>query len=231
MLTAAAKETFIRNFAPVLNVRGSGATLTATLASTGSVRSATVDTIGAGYNVDDVLTISNATFTVTSVDGDGGVTGVTVTTAGSGFSADGNAVATTVAPSGGTGCKLDYLIEKAIASVTVGAGGTGYVTPFVVVTGAVGDTAATLTPVVSNGVIASVTVTAGGKYRSAPTLTVDPRGANSNASFLNLLISTDEDNDLQYPRLLSIIHEIEATEGFPDWASGYVTAAKATLSA
>lgn len=234
MLTALAFQSFNEVFNPQLSNAGTGAELTATLASTGNVRSATVHTAGSGYSVGDVLSVSSstpATFTVLTVGASGEVATIAVTTAGAGFSAAGSNVATTVSPSGGTGCKLDYVVEKAIASVTVVDGGADYVKPFISVVGAVGDTTAVLAPTVTDTAIASVTVTSGGKYVTAPTLTVDPRGANSDATFLALLRSVDEDDTLQNERLLAVISEIEASVGFPEWAADYVTAAKTTLSA
>lgn len=225
-------ELFSTLFNPQLSNAGTGAALTATLAASGSVRSAAVNAGGSGYSVDDVLSVAGttpATFTVASVDEDGAVLTITRTTVGAGF-VDATAAATTVAPAGGTGCTLDILAERAVASVTVVNGGQAYVLPHITVVGAAGDTTAVLTPTVTDGAIASVAVSSGGKYRTAPTLLVDSRGANTNGTFLDLLRSVDENDRIQNLRLLDIIEDIEATTGFPSWASGYVSAAKASLA-
>ena len=71
---------------------------------------------GDGYAVNDVITAvqagaSGGTFTVTSISGGGGtgpVTGLTRTTPGTGYTIA-NGLSTTVAPSGGTGFKLNIL--------------------------------------------------------------------------------------------------------------------------
>jgi len=68
---------------------------------------------GAGYSVSDLLTEAGdgaatvrATFNVDSVGGSGEVTGITLVTAGTYTTQSTNPAATTVAPSGGTGCTL-----------------------------------------------------------------------------------------------------------------------------
>lgn len=68
---------------------------------------------GAGYSEDDVLTVvqsggSLGTLKVETVGGSGEVTGVSVVTPGSGYTVANN-LATTVAPAGGSGCKIDIL--------------------------------------------------------------------------------------------------------------------------
>lgn len=79
----------------------------------GQIQSAEIAEVGSGYSVDDVLTVvqsggSLGTLTVTDVDDNGAVLAFDITTAGSGYSvADG--LETTVAPSGGTGCKVNIL--------------------------------------------------------------------------------------------------------------------------
>ena len=64
-----------------------------------------VDLPGSNYQLNDVVTIpgglTNATATVNTVNGTGGVTGITITTAGSGFTLPG-----TETPSGGHGAGL-----------------------------------------------------------------------------------------------------------------------------
>jgi len=75
-----------------------------------------INDAGDGYAVNDVITVvqsggSGGTLTVTSISGGGGtgpVTGLTLTTPGTGY-AIANGLATTVAPVGGTGFKLNIL--------------------------------------------------------------------------------------------------------------------------
>ena len=83
----------------------------------GGISACTVHTAGTGYAVDDVLTVvqaggSLATLKVTAITG-GGATGpvdtVEILTAGSGYTAA-TGLATTVAPSGGTGCKISITV-------------------------------------------------------------------------------------------------------------------------
>ena len=90
-------------------------TVLAIVAGSGEIATGGIDTIeinagGSGYSEDDILTVvqtggSSATFRVTGVN-TGAVTELTRLTVGDGYSeADG--LATTVAPSGGTGCKVN----------------------------------------------------------------------------------------------------------------------------
>ena len=77
----------------------------------GEVTGRSVNAAGTGYSVDDVLTLGGegdglCTITVTSVGGEGEVTGISPTTSGSDYDLA-SGVATTVAPSGGTGCTID----------------------------------------------------------------------------------------------------------------------------
>ena len=67
----------------------------------------------------------DGTATVLTVDGSGTITSIALTTGGSGYSSATGA-ATTVAPSGGTGATVNTVVNKAVASVAVGAGGSNY---------------------------------------------------------------------------------------------------------
>jgi hypothetical protein len=74
--------------------------------------SPTIDAGGSGYNVGDVLTVTNASatvevrYTVTAVDGGNAVTAVSLLTEGRTSVETGAAAATTVVPAGGTLCTL-----------------------------------------------------------------------------------------------------------------------------
>lgn len=70
-----------------------------------------INTAGTGYALNDILTVvqsgaSGGTLKVTSIGSGGTVTGVSLVTGGSGYSAA-TGLATTVSPSGGTGCTID----------------------------------------------------------------------------------------------------------------------------
>jgi hypothetical protein len=74
------------------------------------IRTVTINAAGTGYHVDDVLTVVQAggsagTLKVTEVNS-GAVTGVEILTPGTGY-ALGTDLVTSVAPTGGTGCKID----------------------------------------------------------------------------------------------------------------------------
>ena len=188
---------------------GSGGEVTVGLEATGRVRASSIviHTAGSGYAVNDVLTMdvgsTDPTLTVTAVDGTGGVTGVTLTTAGVGVSANGTGVTTTVAPTGGTGCKISFLVEKAIGSYTIVNGGSNYIGATAVITGGDG-TGGELAVVLDTGAIDSVTIVNGGWYLSTPTVTI-VASAPSASDFRTLLIAFD--NSLQTLRLLEALED------------------------
>ena len=79
---------------------------------------ATIAAAGSGYAINDVLTLVGgtstqvATFTVTAIDGSGGVTDVALTLQRGLYTAvPANPVSTTVAPAGGTGCTLTVTFD------------------------------------------------------------------------------------------------------------------------
>ena len=81
--------------------------------SKGGVATASIAAGGTGYSADDVLTVSgasssvDATFTVGTVGTSGDVTSITITTNGAGFTTSDTGLATTVSPTGGSGCTID----------------------------------------------------------------------------------------------------------------------------
>lgn len=77
------------------------------------IATVTLNNGGSGYSVDDVLTVvqsggSGGTITITSVAA-GVVDGISLTTGGVGYVVE-NALSTTVAPPGGTGCKINITV-------------------------------------------------------------------------------------------------------------------------
>jgi len=76
----------------------------------GMIRTFTINAVGSGYSVNDVLTVvqsggSLGTIKVLSVDGSGAILSAEILVAGSGY-AVATGLETTVAPSGGTGAKI-----------------------------------------------------------------------------------------------------------------------------
>ena len=211
---------------------GSGATATTTLAASGSIRSATVKVGGSGYSVDDVLTVATGTggtFRVTSVNGSGAVTGITQTAIGSGYnSVDG--AATTVSPSGGTGCTLVTVAQKALGTITVGAGGSNYVTAIARFTdgGSSNDTwndGASVT--VSSGAVTEITAPTGITYTSVPTITIIPGGPADAADLITAIKAYDL--TLQDARVKSVLEDTLLTDVLTPEQSPIVVAAIASL--
>ncbi len=75
-----------------------------------------------------------------------------------------------------------FLTATTIASVSIGAGGSGYTGPTVTLTGG-GGTYTSASASVSGGVITGITVTGGSGYTSVPTVTItDPNGTGASAT-------------------------------------------------
>jgi len=110
----------------------SGGTATVTAIINGTITTLAVNAAGSGYAVNDVLTLvqsgaSGGTATVTSINGTGGVTGITLTTGGTDYSVA-TGLTTTVSPSGGTGCTINVTaIENGtVSAILLTSIGTGY---------------------------------------------------------------------------------------------------------
>lgn len=210
---------------------GAGATATAALLTTGAVRSATINAAGTGYSVDDVLTVDagndDATFTVVSIGPAGAVTEIVKTTSGTGY-VDATGAATVVAPTGGTGCKLNIVAEFAIDDVTVDEGGAGYIQAAVLAPGAVGDTPATFAVTVAAGEVTVITPTGGG-YRVAPTLTILPRGPATGAALITALETFDASTPVKNERLREVLEDGIQQVVVPGHAVATVQAALALL--
>lgn len=209
---------------------GAGATATTVLAATGNIRSATVKVAGSGYSVDDVLTVATGTggtFKVLTVDGSGGVTGIEKLTGGTGYnSVDG--AATTVSPSGGTGCTLVTVVEKALGTITVDDGGTNYVTAIARFSGGGNEAWADGASVtVDGGIVTEITAPTGVKYTSVPTITV-LAGGPASAADLNTAIKA-YDTSLQNARVKEILQDALLTEILTPEQAPIVVAAIAAL--
>jgi hypothetical protein len=111
-VTVQQSATYASDLGVIYSATGLPLTRVSAIPTTGAILSANVDSSnqGTGYAVGNVLTVtggggSGATYLVTSVSS-GAVTGILQETAGTGYSVT-SLCATTVSPSGGTGCKID----------------------------------------------------------------------------------------------------------------------------
>lgn len=92
-----------------------------------------------------------------------------------------DAAAVTVTPSG-SGATGTAVLGFAVASITLGAAGSGYTSATANITGG-GGTGATATVQLSGGSVTGLTVTAGGSgYTSAPTVTITGDGTSATAT-------------------------------------------------
>jgi phage tail sheath protein FI len=113
----------------------------------------------------------------------GGITGYTVTSAGSGYTNAPTVVITPAAGDTGTGATAQAILSGApLTGITVSSGGTGYTSPSIQIVGG-GGTGATAHAVVQGGVITSVVIdSAGSGYTSSPTVNVTDN-SGTGASF------------------------------------------------
>lgn len=211
---------------------GTGATATCVLAASGSLRSATIKVGGSGYSVDDVLTVATGTggtFRVTSVNGSGAVTGITRTAGGSGYSSVDGA-ATTVAPAGGTGCTLVTVAQKALGTITVGAGGSNYVTAIARFSGG-GSSNGTwndgASVTVAGGAVTAITAPAGITYTSVPTITIIPGGPADATDLITAIKAYD--TSLQDARVKAVLEDALLTEVLTPEQAPIAVAAVASL--
>lgn len=204
---------------------GAGGTATCALTATGNVRSFSINAAGSGYSVNDVLTCNDATFTVTEVNGTGGVVAATKTTGGTAI-IDATGLATTVAPAGGTGCKLNLVAQFQIDTVTVTNAGTGYISALALITGGNGSGGA-VTFAVTNGAISGNTVVTGGNYRTAPTIQVVAGPPADRAALIAAMTTFDE--TLLNARLLEALGGAGAVAVINANANASIAAALAAL--
>lgn len=151
-------------------------TSTAVAQANMQVSAATLDAAGTGYSAGDVVTISGgtkttaATITVNTVTA-GAITTFTLNTVA-------NQLYTVlpgtvgVAVTGGTGTGATFNLAFDVETVTVTAGGAGYVGASVTFVGSA-VTTATGTATVTSGAVASITVTSPGSgYETIPTVEI-----------------------------------------------------------
>ena len=137
---------------------GTGLTVNTTTSS-GIVTVVAINAAGKNYSVGDTVTISNT---------QGKVLTYNALAAGTGYTTANN-VATTVAPSGGTGLTVDIVDNGSggIASVTINNPGSGYaVSDVITISGGNGDGGFTVTAVSTPASIQVLTVNAGGAIQT-----------------------------------------------------------------
>lgn len=162
---------------------------------TGQSLTAVINAAGTGYSVGDVLTVSGGTstqaasFEVTTVGGSGEVTAIRQHHGGSYTVNPGTGAATTVAPSGGSGCTLDTTMTatgwtqlralkgQGATQATInndGTSGTYAVNDILTVVGGTFSTAATVrVTAVTAGAIDSVSIETPGTYTTLPSPATD----------------------------------------------------------
>jgi len=158
----------------------------------GSVRAVTVTAGGSGYTSAPTVVFSsaqglknaNATVTVTN----GVVSSVDLLSGGTGAT---TAVTASLSGGGGTGASLQLGMQFGVSAVTVAGGGSGFnVAPIIGFQADATDTtssAAAATATVSGGSITKITVSNGGSYSLAPTVTLGEFNATATATISNAM--------------------------------------------
>jgi phage tail sheath protein FI len=128
----------------------------------------------------------------------GGVTGITLSNVGSGYTSTAAAPAVTIgAPNDAGGEQATataVLSGGAITAIAVATGGVGYSSaPTVTITPAAGDTGsgATATATLTSNAVTSITVTSGGSgYKAAPTVTLSGGGFSTAATLGSVTVGS-----------------------------------------
>lgn len=163
---------------------------------------------------------------MTKVTTAGKVGGVAVTSAGTGY-ANATGVATTVAPAGGTGCTVDTVVEFAIDEITVGAGGTNYITAIAKFAGGGNSAWSYGEATLDAGAVDTITAPVGVKFTSVPTIVIQPGGPVDAAAFNTALQAFDLAQ--QNARLKKIINVVLNREILTVESAPIVRAALAAL--
>jgi len=162
----------------------------------GSVQAVTVANGGTGYTSAPSIIFSNAqgltnANAVVSISSSGDISSVSILSGGTGAT---GAVTATLSGGGGTGASLLVGMQFRVAAVTVTNGGTGFLTPpsiaFQPNSSDTNSSAAAATAAVSGGSISKVTVTGGGSYALAPTVTLGDYDATASATISNVMLGT-----------------------------------------
>jgi hypothetical protein len=169
-------------YGPLVTVSGSGTGLAAAAVITNNTVASVVPLPGkSGQGYLPSLTFSapgnggqTATARVTALDGTGGIASLTIDNPGSGYTTQ----PTITLTGSGSGGSLAATGAASVAGVQIVNQGFGYVSktpPGVVFTGGGNyPTPAVGTASVADGGVASIAVSKGGNYFSAPTVTIDP---------------------------------------------------------
>ncbi|GAN72110.1 hypothetical protein ASY01nite_13960 [Acetobacter syzygii] len=175
---------------------GTGAAGTAVLGTQTehTVATVAVDAGGTDYAVGDTETFAGGTATVSTIGTGGIVTGLTLQSATAQATDPAGTGLATASSGSGTGLTVtttstaSTIATGAVASITVGAGGTAYTSaPLVTLVGG-GGTGATATATVASGAVTGFTVTNPGTgYTTAPTVMITPAASSDIASQLDAL--------------------------------------------
>jgi phage tail sheath protein FI len=181
---------------------GHGATATASINGTGQIIGITIQNKGYGYTNPSITLTGpgqGATFDVnfkTSIQEEGGtapsavavlsgggITGITLSNSGAGYTSAPTVSIIAAEGDQGTGATATAVLTGgSINGITLSGGGNNYVSPVVNITGG-GGTGAVAHAVVSGGVITSIVMDAGGSgYTSNPSVTITDSGGGSGAA-------------------------------------------------
>ena len=189
---------------------GHGATATASINSSGQVIGISITNQGYGYTNPSISLTGpgqGATFDVnfrttiqeegglapvaTAVLSGGGITGITLANAGSGYTSVPTVSIIPAQGDQGTGATATAVLSGGpITAISLSGGGQNYVSPVVNITGG-GGSGAVAHATVSAGVITGIVIDAGGSgYTSNPTVTITDSGGGSGAAILNITRGT-----------------------------------------
>jgi phage tail sheath protein FI len=185
---------------------GRGATATASINSSGQVVAINVTNQGYGYTNPSISLAGpgqGATFSVqfdtsiqeeggatpraTAVLSGGGITGITLSNNGSGYTSAPNVSIIAAEGDQGTGATATAILSGGpVTAISLSSGGTNYVSPVVNITGG-GGTGAVAHATVVAGVITGIVIDAGGTgYTSNPSVTITDSGGGSGAAIQNV---------------------------------------------
>jgi hypothetical protein len=199
---------------------GTGATATAALAATGRIKTGVIVAGGADYLEGDVLTVAGGTggtFTVTSVDGDGAVTGITQLAQGTGYN-NATGAATTTNSLAGAGATITTVVEKLAGTITVTAAGDDYVTAIARFSGGGTLMYADGSTTVVAGEVTAITGPADVYYTSIPTVTILAGGPADATDLITAVKAFDTSRqDVRVKAILedSLITEVLTAEQAP----------------
>ncbi len=152
----------------------------------GSIERVLINSGGSGYTMAPITTmsVSGATsgsgdvMSIASVDGDGAITGITITNGGSGYA---GSCDITIAGSGSGAILTPVFSGGAITALTITEAGAGYTASSAITTSVGG---ATVIPVIANGSVEDVIITnPGSGYTGTPTISIGTTGPTPDGKY------------------------------------------------